>query len=282
MSVHIYRSTADAENHLYPDSPEFERSIECRVGCNGWQECREDAHTAHGYHGVNDGPYESDEDAPWYDEEEFEFHGVVHTWNGHGYGWTVPYEGCVVAANDYDEPYGPDTRRDGSWLVADDWNDTDVSLTVVHEVEDERAIPGTPVRVEGKVSALTDAPSATMVASYFRASGVDYEYAEEHTKHSRRVGEWSAAALSSESILIASQAGVPPMYAFAADVYASMFAVGTVRGAIVVDLHEAGVAIEYIQAAQAFLVAPSVLLEAWAGGVPLEYLEQLSEAPVAP
>lgn len=280
MSTHVYTSTADPENHLYPDSPEFESGIECLGGCNGWQECGEDKHEVPGYEGVNDGPWDSDEDAPWYDEEEFEFHGVLHTWNGNGYGWTVPFPGCVVAANDYTEPYGADVRRDGSWLVEDDWDDTTVSLNVIVEVEDARTTPVAPTEVEGSTK-YSESPTAGSVASYYQAAGVPREYASEFAKNSRRIGTISSTIISSESVLIASNAGVPAEYAYAADAYASMFAVGAARGSIIVELHKAGVPIEYIQAGMGFWVAPSVLIGASAGHVPLDYLEQLSEAPVA-
>lgn len=278
MAAHIYTSIADPENHLYPDTPEFEHSIECLGGCSGWQECQEDKHEVPGYDGVNDGPYESDEDAPWYDEEEYEFHGVLHTWNGSGYGWTVEFPGCVVQANDYGEPYGANTQRDGSWLVDDDWDDTYVTLNVVTEVEDERTKPGLPIRVEGKVSKHSDAPSQMSVAAYFTTEGVPREYAVEYAGISRRIDEVTSAAVSASSVLQAANAGVPAAYAHQADTYASMFHIGEARGNAIVELYKAGVTIEYIQAGMAFWVAPAVLTGAFTGGVPLEYLEPLTEA----
>lgn len=105
-------------------------SIEC-PGCNGWQECREE-HSVEGYDGLNDGPDGSPEDAPWFEEEEFIFHGELHTWHW-GHGWTVAYKGCVVRANESGDDannialtYGP-----GDYLVGEDWDDETVYLTAL-------------------------------------------------------------------------------------------------------------------------------------------------------
>lgn len=89
----------------HEDDPCWDGEIVCVTPetCEGWQECLED-------HGGADpgecpGEHPDDRDAPrsehvpWCDEYEFEFHGVVHTWQ-YGYGWTVPYQGCVVIGSD--------------------------------------------------------------------------------------------------------------------------------------------------------------------------------------
>lgn len=112
---------------------DYESSITCTTtGCNGWQECRE-PHVVEGYDGPNDGPDDSEEDAPWADREEFEFHGVLHTWRG-GWGWTVPFVGCVLAEQDLADyihdiyaEHGP-----GEYLVDDDWwDETHSSISAV-------------------------------------------------------------------------------------------------------------------------------------------------------
>lgn len=92
--------------------------------CNGWQECHEG----------HDGFDPDDEASPAYDCDEFIIHGVAHTWRG-WHGWTVAYPGCVIQANanEMDMPYGIDTRRDATWLLDIDWDDTEMSWSVVRE-----------------------------------------------------------------------------------------------------------------------------------------------------
>lgn len=115
------------------DLGDYTATIECIPGgCLGWIECREE-HTVDGYTGPNDGPYDSGEDAPWADKEETEFHGVMHTWRS-GWGWTVPYPGCVLAEQDTSDnehdilmEYGP-----GAYLVDEDWwDETSVTISPV-------------------------------------------------------------------------------------------------------------------------------------------------------
>lgn len=105
--------------------------------CNGWIECDKE-HAVDGYDGPNDGPWDYDTDSPppWAELEEFEFHGELHEWKW-GYGWTTPYPGCVLQGNvDWDVPDELYPLRAGRWIVDDDWDDTDVSLSVVREVTD--------------------------------------------------------------------------------------------------------------------------------------------------
>lgn len=127
MSDHVLEVPLDGEGF----------TIECLAGngCNGWIECRE-PHTV-GKLDATEGPYDCDPDMPWSDEEEWEFHGVLHEWRW-GYGWTVPYPGCVVAAQGCDAPDdlwevvdGEHRLKPGRWLVDDDWDDTDCYLTLV-------------------------------------------------------------------------------------------------------------------------------------------------------
>ena len=104
--------------------------IDC-PGCDGWQECTED----HGTHFPEDCP--TPEEECYCDPcegDEFEFHGVLHTFRWTANDWTVPYPGCVVKANESVDEfvveiayiYGP-----GSYLVEDEWSDYDVYLTAV-------------------------------------------------------------------------------------------------------------------------------------------------------
>lgn len=128
MSEHILHVAADGDGF----------TIECVAPdtCNGWIECTE-AHAADGID-ATDGPYNCDESAPWCDEDEWEFHGKVHAWR-YGYGWTLPYPGCVVAGSGAEPPDdvwettddGEHRLKPGRWLVDDDWDDTDCHLALV-------------------------------------------------------------------------------------------------------------------------------------------------------
>ncbi len=255
-------------SHLPPDMVD---ELECPIGCNGWSECNK-AHEVPGYDGVNDGPWDSYEDAPWYDQEEFEFHGVVHTWSGNGYGWTVPYNGCVVAGNDWSDPYGvPD--RPGKWLVDDDWDDTTVSLTKVCELDDGVA-RGTLVRPMRERGPNEYTPRA--VASYLRSQNVPNEYAQAFAKEFWLEGRPTAVTLSVPAALLASQHGIPAEYAHAADAYASLFTYGETRAQTIIELHTAGVDIEYIRLGMTHRVEPSVLIESSRNGVPADFLAELA------
>lgn len=108
----------------FEDQPDWRGTITCLApgGCGGWWECDE----PHEVGGVSAGagPYGCADDAPWLDQDEFEFHGVLHTWR-YGAGWTVPFEGCVVQTADVcDAVYdiGQD-HGEGTFVVDDDWGD---------------------------------------------------------------------------------------------------------------------------------------------------------------
>lgn len=66
---------------------------------------------------------------------EYEFHGVLHEWRA-GYGWTVPYPGCVVAGAVEDLPDGIDTGVDGTYPVEAEWDDEWCYLTVRKDSDD--------------------------------------------------------------------------------------------------------------------------------------------------
>lgn len=91
--------------------------------CGGWQECREN------HDGADEGPWDCDESDPWEGKDVFDFHGVEHTWLD-GHGWTVPFVGCVVAASDCDFPYGFSDLAPGRYEIDDEWDDTDLTLTL--------------------------------------------------------------------------------------------------------------------------------------------------------
>lgn len=113
-------------------------------GCEGWQECRE-GHKVEGYdEDANVGPYDCAEEAPWADKDEFVFHGVMHEWR-YGWGWTVPFQGCVLAVNDFSDgaydimvAFGP-----GEYLIEDEWDDTEVWIYALSMAD------GSPLPEEG-------------------------------------------------------------------------------------------------------------------------------------
>ena len=95
--------------------------VTCGVltGRHGWITCDK----PHEVNGVNadEGPDRCDADQSWYDEEEFEFHGVMHEWRCE-HGWTVPYGGCVVRDSDPDlDEFG--NLPAGTYPADDDWDD---------------------------------------------------------------------------------------------------------------------------------------------------------------
>ena len=131
----------------FPDFPvEYRWRIECAnvEKCGGWTECPE-PHEVDGTSAA-DGPWDALESAAWCDEDYFTFHGVEHEWHD-GYGWTVPFEGCVVAATAEDQPISP--MRPGRWVVHDDWDDEWVYLTVVSEIHGPPTPPTTTSPREG-------------------------------------------------------------------------------------------------------------------------------------
>jgi hypothetical protein len=274
MSAHVFIRELDTEYaEKYPNEPpEFLNHVECPVGCNGWQECTEDVHKVPGYDGVNDGPYESDEDAPWCDEEEYEFHGVLHTWNGNGYGWTIPFNGCVVSANDYSDPYDIPERA-GKWLVDDDWDDSTVSLTGIVEMESDK-VRGTLVRPVPERGFNEFTPR--FIATYVTSQGVESGYAQAFSREFWREGRETAVTLSVPSVMLAFQRGVPAEYAHAADTYTALFAIGDERASTVVSLFEAGVSLDYIRAGMNYRITPSALIAASKDNVPQEYLAAVS------
>ncbi|MBB3040982.1 hypothetical protein [Nocardioides soli] len=133
--------TVVKDDDFDPEYPHFKGTITCLVPtkCGGWQECPE-SHQIEGGP-VNDGPWDSDEDAPWFEEDYFTFHGVEHEWR-YGYGWTVPFEGCCVADNDSSVDSVHDIgleNGEGTYVVDDEWDDTSCTLIVVERVSSRPA-----------------------------------------------------------------------------------------------------------------------------------------------
>lgn len=135
MSLHLLHIEGDGDDRVY--------RLECPNdnGCSGWVECRE-PHEVNGV-SANMGPYDDcpgthpddreipvSEHHPWCDEEEFEFHGVVHVWRS-GHDWTVPYDGCIVMFADWEPPDDAPLASPGTYRVDSDWDDVDVYLQFV-------------------------------------------------------------------------------------------------------------------------------------------------------
>lgn len=110
----------------FEDQPDWKGTIHCLTPakCEGWWECSGD-HTG----------YDPDEkDSPAYDQtEDVMIHGVLHGYQ-HGFGWTVPYDGCIVAASDsiHEHVYEIGQQHGaGLHLVDTEWEDTDCTLIYV-------------------------------------------------------------------------------------------------------------------------------------------------------
>lgn len=156
---------------VYPEDVE-DREYELRCvdpsSCNGWTECPELVHRCE--HGCNaaDGPDENDPDGGecpgfkkklpdlaiigypaeytyncWAGEEDFEFHGVMHTYQ-HGHGWVVPYPGCVVDAIAEMPPDDAHLYPIGEHEIEDEWDDTWCYLNFAHDPGEEPNTAGEP------------------------------------------------------------------------------------------------------------------------------------------
>lgn len=99
MTEHWHIVTKD----IHLECPgEFTYTWECPgpPHCTGFSECHE-PHIENGINADHITPHDvldGDDDVtvpPWDGIEEWTFHGVPHTYHD-GYGWTVPYDGCVV------------------------------------------------------------------------------------------------------------------------------------------------------------------------------------------
>lgn len=111
----------------FEDDPDWDFDIECTspATCNGFKTCPErhildgfDAATGpygdHGCLACEYGEKSSFKHNALCDNDEIEFHGVLHTWRDHEFGWTVPFEGCIVA----DSQNWSDGVAEGGWEIA--------------------------------------------------------------------------------------------------------------------------------------------------------------------
>lgn len=131
MSDHFVVITKIEADSTDPDDlPEVgDWHIECSdpASCDGWIEC-DGNHIANAGEDASAGPYQARTDQPWCDEEEFAFHGVMHTWR-YGHGWTVPYDPCpVIGFSDTDLPDGIPVEL-GRYEVDVEWDDESCYLT---------------------------------------------------------------------------------------------------------------------------------------------------------
>lgn len=121
MSRHVLVITGDT-----PETRDCYLECPDGNGCSGWIECGVRWH-GDGERSAEHGPFDCSDDLPWYDEEEYEFHGETHTWRS-GYGWTVPYRGCVVMYGNWEPPDDVFNIEPGRYDVEDDWDETEVYL----------------------------------------------------------------------------------------------------------------------------------------------------------
>lgn len=115
-----------------PEEPAYDFTVECLAPslCGGWQECTGDHLIGH----AEPNP-EDDEDC----SDELEFHGVEHAWRP-GYGWTVPFPGCIVADRvgqwDSGEWEIASEHGPGRHAVEDDWDDSELTLYFIETLEE--------------------------------------------------------------------------------------------------------------------------------------------------
>lgn len=129
----IEQARLDSGELVFPEHVDsHDHDIVCPEGngCSGWVGCSE-PHLVDGK-SADDGPYDCDESAPYWGKDEFEFHGVLHTWRS-GYGWTMPFTGkCIVNwVGRYDLPTGYEDLPIGEHEVEDDWGDESCYLQLV-------------------------------------------------------------------------------------------------------------------------------------------------------
>lgn len=109
----------------HDDDPAWDFAVECcnPDQCNGFIECDK----------AHDGMDPNEETSPAYDQtENVLIHGEHHDWH-YGFGWCVPFNGCVVkgVGNWTDSAW--DIASDhgaGRFVVEDEWDD-DCSLLFV-------------------------------------------------------------------------------------------------------------------------------------------------------
>ncbi|WP_280389285.1 hypothetical protein [Nocardia wallacei] len=123
-------------HHILIKSDDGTITVECPPpGTCGFIRCDE-PHKADGFDADDGGPYDCSPDAPYEGMEEFEFHGIEHTWIDHLDGWSVPYTGCVVR-----DHFGMPTEAEdllggmppGRYPVRDHWDEDEMRLELAPE-----------------------------------------------------------------------------------------------------------------------------------------------------
>lgn len=141
----IEQAKLDAGEFVFPEHEDGRAwRIRCDdpAHCDGYIECHRQHICPHGHDACNgfdenseDGPCpgHADDDLPncFSGDEEFTFHGQAHTYRW-GWGWTVPFIGCVVAENwDGELDRSIYTLPIGEYPVDEDWyDDSGVTLTL--------------------------------------------------------------------------------------------------------------------------------------------------------
>jgi len=128
------------ESEVLWDAHEWHVECSNPAACDGWEECLE----PHEVDGVSaaDGPYETvcgmnPCRIPWCGQDEYFFHGALHTWQSGNSCWSLPVKGCPVArfAEEVDDV---PLDRPGRWVVDVDWGDWGPIITLAYPVEDPR------------------------------------------------------------------------------------------------------------------------------------------------
>jgi hypothetical protein len=129
----------------HPDSHTWHIRCDDPAHCTGYSECIRMHICKHGHDAVHGFDEDSDDGpCPGHDdpekpncfagEEEYQFHGEWHTYRW-GWGWTVPFIGCIVSENWdgdlLDVAGGVSALPLGEHPVDEEWyDDTGVSLTL--------------------------------------------------------------------------------------------------------------------------------------------------------
>lgn len=134
---HIVTKAHDPE-----DPSEYTYTLECPGAphCTGFSECDK----PHVHNGI-DADEVTPEDGvvddhggvpPWDGIYEWTFHGVLHTYH-YGYGWTVPYTGCVLREYDLEFDDALLDQPPGRYLISVYWEDPESPM-----IDDVQPEPG--------------------------------------------------------------------------------------------------------------------------------------------
>ncbi|CCW14633.1 hypothetical protein [Rhodococcus aetherivorans] len=121
------------------DPSEFTYTLECPGAphCTGFSECHE-KHVQDGIDADEVTPYDGETDdgeaPPWDGADEWTFHGVAHTYR-YGYGWTVPYTGCVLREYDLEFDDALLDQPPGRYSISVYWEDPESPM--IDDVQSE-------------------------------------------------------------------------------------------------------------------------------------------------